>query len=208
LELIREVQFDTIYHEHYFYHSLSTVCSIFKKQGLRIFDVERLKTHGGSLRIYGCHYDDAIHPTEYKVEQIICEERDAGLFEEHTYYGFQKRVDQIRNDFLQFLIKKGSEGKRIVGYGAAAKGNTLINYCGIKGTGLIEYVADASPFKQGYYLPGSRIPVVQRDRIFDDRPDYVIIFPWNIKDEIMGELDRIREWRGKYIVAIPELVVL
>jgi hypothetical protein len=202
------MQFDTIYHEQYFYLSLTTVQSIFAKHGLRIYDVEKLSTHGGSLRLYACHTDDASHSTERAVDLIMTEERTAGLFEILTYRAFQERVDQIRSSFLQFLLEQRAEGKRIVGYGAAAKGNTLLNYCGIKGTGYIEYVADASPFKQCFYLPGSRIPVVDSERIFNDKPDYVIIFPWNLKTEIMKKLAGICEWGGRFVLVIPSLRVL
>ncbi|MDD5188460.1 MAG: class I SAM-dependent methyltransferase [Methanoregula sp.] len=208
LELIRDTQFDTIYHEHYFYLSLKTVESIFKKHGLQIYHVEKIFTHGGSLRIYACHTENSLHPTETSVDLIINEERSAGLFESQTYLNFQRKTDNIRSRFLHFLIEQRIGGKRIVGYGAAAKGNTLLNYCGIKGTGLIEYVADASPFKQDFYLPGSRIPIVEPQRIFLDKPDFVIIFPWNIKNEIMKQLEDIREWGGKFIIPIPELEVI
>jgi hypothetical protein len=208
LELLRDFQFDTIYHEHYFYLSLATVESIFKKHGLRIYNVEQFFTHGGSLRIYACHSEDLSNPTQTSVELLIMKERSAGLFKKQTYLNFQKNVDSIRNRFLQFLLEQRTAGKRIVGYGAAAKGNTLLNYCGIKGTGLIEYVADASPFKQGFYLPGSRIPIVEPQRIFQDKPDFVIIFPWNIKEEIMKQLEDVKTWGGKFVIPIPELEVI
>ena len=208
LELIHQTQFDTIYHEHYSYLSLATVESIFKKHGLRIYDVEKVFTHGGSLRIYACHTEDSLHPTEPSVNLIINEERMRGLFEGQTYIDFQRKVNEIRSRFLKFLIEQRMAGKRIVAYGAAAKGNTLLNYCGIKGTELIEYVADASPFKQGFYLPGSRIPIVEPQRIFLDKPDFIIIFPWNIKNEIMKQLEGAREWKGKFIIPIPEFEVI
>ena len=208
LELIQNTQFDTIYHEHYFYLSLKTVESIFKKHGLRIYNVETLFTHGGSLRIYACHTKDSFHPTEKSVNLIVNKERSAGLFGSQTYIEFQRNVSKIRRQFLKFLIEKRMLEKRIAGYGAAAKGNTLLNYCGIKGTDLIEYVADASPFKQGFYLPGSRVPIVEPQRIFLDKPDFIIIFPWNIKHEIMKQLEDIRDWGGKFIIPIPELEVI
>jgi hypothetical protein len=208
MELMRYTQFDTIYHEHYSYLLLATVESIFKKHGLRIYDVEKVFTHGGSLRIYACHAGDLSHPTGPSVGLIISEERSQGLFEGQTYLDFQRRVNEIRNRFLQFLIENRMAGKRIVAYGAAAKGNTLLNYCGIKGTELIEYVADASPFKQGFYLPGSRIPIVEPGRIFLDKPDFIIIFPWNIKNEIMKQLESVRKWGGKFVIPIPELEVI
>jgi hypothetical protein len=190
------------------YLSLATVESIFKKHGLRIYHVEQFFTHGGSLRIYACHTEDSLHPTEPSVGQIINKERSKGLFEHQTYRNFQRKTDTIRSQFLQFLLTQRTAGKRIVAYGAAAKGNTLLNYCGIKGTGLIEYVADASPFKQGFFLPGSRIPIVEPRRIFLDKPDFVIIFPWNIKNEIMKQLEDIRKWGGKFVIPIPELEVI
>ena len=208
MELIGLTQFDTIYHEHYSYLLLTTVESIFKKHGLRVYDVEKVFTHGGSLRIYACHTDDTSHPTLPSVELITSEERSHGLFEGQTYLDFQRRINTIRSRFLQFLIEQRMAGKRIVAYGAAAKGNTLLNYCGIKGTEFIEYVADASPFKQGFYLPGSRIPIVEPQKIFLDKPDFIIIFPWNIKNEIMKQLEGIREWGGKFIIPIPELEVI
>lgn len=208
MELIRYTQFDTIYHEHYSYLLLATVESIFKKHRLRIYDVEKVFTHGGSLRIYACHTEDSSHPTEPSVDVIINEEHSEGLFEGQTYLDFQRKVNKIRSKFLQFLIEQRMAGKRIVAYGAAAKGNTLLNFCGIKGTDLIEYVADASPFKQGFYLPGSRIPIVEPQRIFLDKPDFIIIFPWNIKNEIMKQLEDIRGWGGKFIIPIPELEVI
>ena len=208
MELIRHTQFDTIYHEHYSYLLLATVKSIFNKHGLRVYDVEKVFTHGGSLRIYACHTGDVSHPTELSVDLIINEERLQGLFERQTYLDFQRRVNEIRNRFLQFLIENRIAGKRIVAYGAAAKGNTLLNYCGIKGTEFIEYVADASPFKQGFYLPGSRIPIVEPKQISLDKPDFIIIFPWNIKNEIMKQLEGVREWGGKFIIPIPELEVI
>jgi 2-polyprenyl-3-methyl-5-hydroxy-6-metoxy-1,4-benzoquinol methylase len=208
MELIRHTQFDTIYHEHYSYLLLATVKSIFNKHGLRVYDVEKVFTHGGSLRIYACHTGDVSHPTELSVDLIINEERLQGLFERQTYLDFQRRVNEIRNRFLQFLIENRIAGKRIVAYGAAAKGNTLLNYCGIKGTEFIEYVADASPFKQGFYLPGSRIPIVEPKQISLDKPDFIIIFPWNIKNEIMKQLEGVREWGGKFVIPIPELEVI
>lgn len=208
LELITYTQFDTIYHEHYSYLLLATVESIFKKHGIRIYDVEKIFTHGGSLRIYACHFEDLSHPTSSSVDRIIKEEHTHGLFEQQTYLDFQKKVDNIRNRFLQFLIEQRMAGKRIVGYGAAAKGNTLLNYCGIKGTNLIEYVADASPHKQGFHLPGSRIPIVEPQRIFLDKPDFIIIFPWNIKDEIMKQLEGVQDWGGKFVIPIPMLEVI
>jgi len=208
LELIRDTQFDTIYHEHYFYLSLATVESIFRKHGLRIYNVERFYTHGGSLRIYACHEEDSDNPTKPSVTEMLGKERQEGLFEKQTYMNFQKNIDRIRIQFLQFLLEQRSAGKRVVGYGAAAKGNTLLNYCGIKGTGLIEYVADASPYKQGFSLPGSRIPIVDPQRIFLDKPDFIIIFPWNIRDEITRQLEQVREWGAKFVIPIPELEVI
>lgn len=208
LELINDTQFDTIYHEHFCYLSLGTVQSIFLQHGLRIYDVEKFSTHGGSLRIYACHCGDTSHPTRDSVPHLISEEQKAGLFKEDTYRRFQERVDIIRTQFLTFLIEQKKAGKRVIGYGAAAKGNTLLNYCGIKGTDLISYVADASPYKQGFFLPGARIPIVHPDTIKNDRPDYIIIFPWNIKNEIVQQLSFVREWGGKFIIAVPDIEIL
>ena len=206
LNLIKLTQFDTIYHEHYSYLSLTTVENVFAAHGLKIYDVERLPTHGGSLRIYACH-EHSEYIIRSSVDEVISEENDFGLSSSVIYKQFQTRVEIIRDNFLEFLLKARKEGKTVVGYGAAAKGNTLMNYCGIKGTGLIRTVADASPHKQGRYLPGSHIPIVSPDEIKKLKPDYLIIIPWNIKDEIVAQNSFIREWGGKFVTVIPNLEV-
>lgn len=206
LNLIKLTQFDTVYHEHYSYLSLTTVQSVFAAHGLKIYDVEKLPTHGGSLRIYACH-ENSEYLIRSSVNDVIYEEMKFGLSSSVVYKQFQTRVELIREDFLEFLLKARKEGKTVVGYGAAAKGNTLMNYCGIKGTGLIKAVADASPHKQGRYLPGSHIPIVSPDDIKQLKPDYLIIIPWNIKDEIIEQNSFIREWNGKFVTVIPKLEV-
>ncbi len=206
-KLIEHNQFDTIYHEHFSYLSFTSLQSIFNKQGLDFFDVQEIPTHGGSLRIFAKHIDDLSKPVESSVNKLLEKEASLGVNKIAYYNGFQEKTDKIKNDFISFLIKANQEGKNVVGYGAAAKGNTLLNYCGIKGSDLIEYVMDASPYKQNMMLPGSRIPVFNPDKIKDSKPDYVVIFPWNLKDEISDQLSFIEEWGGKFVVAIPELSI-
>lgn len=208
LRLIEETQFDTIYHEHYSYLSLATTERILAQQGLKIFDVEQWPTHGGSLRVLACHANDSSRVRSASVDMVIEEEERAGLRNSDTYLGFQPRIDRLRAEFLAFLLEQKSRGATVAGYGAAAKGNTLLNYCGIKGNDLIRFVADASPHKQGRYLPGSHIPVVAPDRIDEEKPDVVVIFPWNLRDEIIGQLRQVRSWGGQFVTAIPELQIL
>ncbi len=203
LKLVEEVQFDTIYHEHYFYHSLLCVQNILQKHGLRVFDVEELPTHGGSLRMYACHAQ-AQHEKSARVEALLAKEEAAGLQHMDYYARFQGTIDNIRFALLRFLMQAKEEGKKVVGYGAAAKGNTLLNYFGIR-QDLLSFVVDASPYKQGLFLPGSRIPVVDEQRIHDERPDYVLILPWNLKQEISEQLSYIQEWGGKCVTAVPVL---
>lgn len=205
LQLVAQHQFDTIYHEHFSYFSLRTAQKIFAAQDLRIFDVEELPTHGGSLRLWACR-DDAAYRETPAVVALLAKEVDAGMQAMDYYHGFQPLADGIKNDFLAFLIQAKREGKHVVGYGAAAKGNTLLNYAGVR-PDLLAYVVDASPHKQGRHLPGSRIPVVAEARIRDTRPDYVVILPWNLRDEITAQLAYIREWSGKFVTAVPQLVV-
>jgi SAM-dependent methyltransferase len=207
MRLIEQNQFDTIYHEHFSYLSLMSVNTIFKSFGLQLFDVEELPTHGGSLRIYAKHQENDSIPISPKVESLIQTEIEAGMLEISYYTGFQKKIENIKYDALTFLIGEKRKGKKIIGYGAASKGNTFINYCGIKGTDIISFVVDASPFKQGKYLPGSHIPVLAKDKIKTLKPDYVIILPWNIKDEVIDHLSFIREWDGKFVTFIPETKV-
>lgn len=207
LNLLTYHQFDTIYHEHYSYLSLYTVQQIFAAHGLKIYDVETLPTHGGSLRIYACHNSDPRSGTE-SVGKVVADEIAYGLTKYETYVSFQKQVETIRSAFLAFLLQAKEERKTVVGYGAAAKGNTLLNYCGIKGNQTIVAVADASPHKQGRYLPGSHIPVISPEKIKELQPDYLIIFPWNLRDEIIQQNSYIREWGGKFVTVIPQLEII
>lgn len=203
LRLIEQSQFDTIYHEHFSYLSLGVVAALMKRKGLRVFDVDELATHGGSLRVFACH-DGASHRSQPSVDRILAEERAANLFDLSGYAGFAEHVVDIKCRTLEFLIKARGEGKTICGYGAAAKGNTFLNYCGI-GPELIEVVADRSPHKLNSLLPGSRIPVVSPQDMLAMRPDYVVILPWNLKDEIAEQLKDIHGWGGAFVTAIPEL---
>jgi len=206
-KLVQFNQFDTIYHEHFSYLSFTALKSVFEKQGLEFFDVQELSTHGGSLRIFTKHIEDKTKEISSSVADLIKKEKDMGIDNLAYYEGFQNKVDSIKNDFLSFLIEENKKGKKIIGYGAAAKGNTLLNYCGIKGEDLIQFVVDKSPHKQNNFLPGSRIPVLDEKYIKDFRPNYVIIFPWNLKEEICKQLSYIKEWDGKFVVAIPELTI-
>lgn len=206
LELMQKNEFDTIYHEHFSYLSFSTVKEIFASHGLRLFDVENLSTHGGSLRIYACH-DSAKYETSSNVKEQLEKEEQAGLLETVAYHAFAAQVKETKYKLLEGLIELKRAGKTIVGYGAAAKGNTLLNYCGIKND-FIDYVVDKNPHKQNTLLPGSHIPVYSPDKILATKPDYVLILPWNLRDEIMTELQYIKEWGGKFIVAIPKFEVI
>jgi SAM-dependent methyltransferase len=206
LKLMTFNQFDTIYHEHFSYFSLLAVKRIFAHHGIRLFDVEELPTHGGSLRIYGCHAT-APRATEASVAQLAAREIAAGLGDIETYAGFAEKVKRTKRELLKFLIAAKEAGKTVVAYGAPAKGNTLLNYCGIRGD-FIDYTVDASPHKQGLHLPGTHIPIHAPERIFDTKPDYVLILPWNIKDEIIGKMAAIRDWGGKFVVPIPSVTVI
>jgi SAM-dependent methyltransferase len=205
LGLIEQVQFDTIYHEQFSYLSLGTAERILGSRGLRVFDVAQLSTHGGSLRVFAAHAEDDSKPRSPSVDAILAEEERAGLRGRAIYESFQPRIDAVRSDFCTFLLDQRAAGAKVAGYGAAAKGNTLLNACAIKGTALIGFVADASPHKQGRFLPGSGIPVVAPERIDADRPDFIIIFPWNLRDEIAGQLEHARGWGARFVTAIPEL---
>jgi SAM-dependent methyltransferase len=204
-KLIEYNQFDTIYHEHFSYLSLTAVKSIFEAQGLEVFDVHELSTHGGSLRIFTKHKEDTTKLIEENVIRMIEYENSIGINSIGYYTGFQEKINAIKNDFISFLIQAKKEGKKVVGYGAAAKGNTLLNYCGIKGIDLISYVMDASPYKQNKLLPGSRIPVWHPDKVRETKPDYIVIFPWNLKNEISDQLSFIKSWGGQFVTAIPSL---
>jgi len=209
LRLIEQNQFDTIYHEHYSYLSFLAVEKVFAKHGLTLFDVEELPTHGGSLRIFARHTEDqgALRALTPRVEAMRKQETDFGLTKMETYTAFDEKVKTTKRKLLKFLIEAKEAGKTVVGYGAAAKGVTLINYCGV-GADLIDYVVDKSPYKQNHYMPGVRIPIYGPERIFETKPDYVIILPWNLKKEISTEMAKVREWGGKFVVPIPEVTVL
>lgn len=205
--LVEENQFDTIYHEHFSYLSFYTVKTIFESQGLEMFDVEELPTHGGSLRVFAKHAGDESKQVSPRVQQLLDKEEAAGMLTIRYYSGFQAKMDAIKNDFWEFLIKAKRQNKKVAGYGAAAKGNTLLNYCGLQGTDLISFVCDASPYKQNRLLPGSHIPVKHPDEIMEAKPDYVIIFPWNLKTEISEQLNYIENWGGQFVTFIPKLEV-
>jgi hypothetical protein len=207
LRLMVEDQFDTIYHEHYSYFSFATVRKVFAAHGLTLFDVEELPTHGGSLRIYARHDEDASKPAGERVADLLAREEAAGLGRLETYRSFGERVQRVKWGLLRFLIDTKEAGKSIAGYGAPAKGNTLLNYCGIR-TDFLDYTVDRSPHKQGRYLPGVRIPIHGPDRLRETRPDYVLILPWNLKEEIVEQMADVRSWGGRFVVAIPEVEIL
>jgi SAM-dependent methyltransferase len=206
LEMIRNGQFDTIYHEHYSYLSYTALVPLFGRHGLSIVDVDRLQTHGGSLRLYVCH-SGAREQMSESVSRIASEEIGAGLDRVETYRTFGANVRALKRSLLTLLIGLINDGKRIAGYGAPAKGNTLLNYCGI-GTDFLAFTADRNTYKQGLLLPGTHIPIHPPDAIFSAKPDYVLILPWNLRDEIMAQLAGIREWGGKFIVPIPYPAIL
>lgn len=207
VQLIENTQFDTIYHEHFSYLSFTTVSSIFESKGLEMFDVEELPTHGGSLRIYAKHKSDHTKERSKEVNTLLDKESKMGLTNLSYYKGFQTKVDQVKFDLLEFLVSQKKAGKKIAAYGAAAKGNTLLNYCGIKND-LIRFVVDASPFKQHKFLPGSHLEVLTEEDLKAYKPDFIIIFPWNIKDEIIEQLSYIREWNGKFVIPLPQLQII
>ena len=207
LNLIRQNQFDTIYHEHYSYLSLSTVERIFAAHGLVVFDVQQLPTHGGSLRIFARHAADTGKPVLPAVKALLEVEQDAGLASSAIYGEFDRSVREVKFKLLEFLIDAARAGKKVWGYGAPAKGNTLLNYCGIRGD-LIEATVDRSPHKQGKYLPGTHIPIRPPESVSEARPDYLLILPWNLQDEIVGQMAGIREWGGRFVVPIPDVRIL
>ena len=204
MRLIEENQFDTIYHEHFSYFSFSAVRRIFSHHGLKIFDVDELSTHGGSLRIYACHVEDQSKATGENVENLLKREAHDGFDDMKLYLTFNEKVKTTKRSILSFMNKSKNEGKSIAGYGAPAKGNTLLNYCGIR-KDYIDYTVDRSPHKQGYFLPGTHIPIYHPDKIMETQPDYIIILPWNLKDEIMQQMAHIREWNGRFVTLIPEV---
>jgi SAM-dependent methyltransferase len=203
MRLVEQRQFDTIYHEHFSYFSFTTAERVLASHGLCVWDVEELPTHGGSLRLWAAHAEDA-RPTQRSVAALRERERAIGMTTPGYYAGFQALADRVKNDLLSFLLQARREGKRVAAYGAAAKGNTLLNYAGVK-PDLLPYVVDASPHKQGLYLPGSRIPVVGEAILREDRPDYVLILPWNLEAEIKAQLAYVGQWGGRFVTAVPKL---
>jgi SAM-dependent methyltransferase len=204
--LIEENQFDTIYHEHFSYFSFLTVRRVFAHHGIELFDVEELPTHGGSLRIYG-HHPEPAGGLGARVEELVTREQRLKFEDLETYRAFSRRVQETKRKLLEFLFSVQRAGKTVVGYGAPAKANTLLNYCGVR-TDLLEYTVDRSPHKQGKFLPGTHIPIFHPDRISETRPDYILILPWNIKEEIQSQMAYVREWGARFVIPIPEVQVL
>ncbi len=206
MQLIERNQFDTIYHEHFSYFSFNTVKKVFQQHGLTIFDVEELSTHGGSLRIYAKHNDDISKPDNDRTLELEHKENKAGFTNIEHYLSFNEKIKETKRNILDFVITAKNNGKSIIGYGAPAKGNTLLNYCGIRAD-FIDYTVDRSPHKQGHFLPGTHIPIYHPDKIKETKPDYLLILPWNIRDEIMEQMTHIRDWGGEFVVLIPEVKV-
>ena len=206
MRLMEENQFDTIYHEHFSYFSFLTAERIFAAHGLTLFDVEELPTHGGSLRVYGRHAEDSSKPVSERAAQLKAREERAGFDRVDTYASFTEQVHETKRGLLEFLIGARRNGKRVAGYGAPGKGNTLLNYCGIR-TDFLDYTVDRNPYKHGRFLPGTHIPIHPPEKIKETRPDYVLILPWNLKDEIMEQLAYIRNWGGQFVVPIPDVKV-
>lgn len=207
VQLIDNSQFDTIYHEHFSYLSFFTVKKIFESQALEMFDVEELATHGGSLRIFAKHKEDKSKSIGERVDVLLKKEAAKGITDMSYYSSFSEKAEKVKLDLLEFLILQKRNKKRVAAYGAAAKGNTMLNFCGIKND-MIEFVADLNPHKQGKYLPASHIPIVNEDYLKQQQPDHLIILPWNLKDEIMDQLFYIKRWGGQFVVAIPQLQIL
>ena len=207
MQLVDNNQFDTIYHEHFSYLFFTTVRQIFASQGLELFDVDEISTHGGSLRIYAKHKEDETKDISPNVAALLKKEADKGMNGLAYYDNFQQKALNVKLDLTDFLIQQKRAGKKVAAYGAAAKGNTLLNYCGIKND-LIDFVVDANPHKQNKYLPASHIPVVNEHYLKDKQPDFIIILPWNLKDEITTQLSYIKEWNGKFVVPIPALQII
>ena len=207
MRLMESNQFDTIYHEHFCYHTLTTLERIFAAHGLTIFDVEELPTHGGSIRIYARHLEDESKPVGNRVNTLRKREIDAGFTTLDRYTNFDKQVQSTKRKLLNFLIQAKQQGKTIAGYGAPGKGNTLLNYCGIR-TDFLDYTVDRNPYKHGKYLPGTHIPIYAPEKIQETKPDYLLILPWNVKDEIMEQMSFIRDWGGQFVVPIPEVAII
>jgi len=207
MNLVKNNQFDTIYHEHYSYLSLQSVYNVFKANGLTIYDVDEIPTHGGSLRVYAQRSDRGQIKTRTSVKKILDNEIEVGINKIEFYHDFQFKTEKVKNDFLLFLLDSKEKGLKVAAYGAAAKGNTLFNYAGIK-KDLLPYVVDKNEAKQGKFMPGSRIPIVKIDCLYSHKPDYVLILPWNLREEITEELQFVREWGGKFVFAIPRLEII
>ena len=206
LRLMEQNQFDTIYHEHLSYFSFLTLQRIFTRHSLRVFDVEELSTHGGSLRVYACHQEDPTKPAHERVDRLLGKEEKAGLKQLEHYLSFGEKVKDTKRKLLDFLIAAKNRRQSFVAYGAPAKGNTLLNYCGIR-TDFIDYTVDRSPHKQGHFLPGTRIPIYAPDRIRETKPNYLLILPWNLKEEVMSQMQCIHDWGGQFIVPIPTVQI-
>lgn len=206
LRLIEDCQFDTIYHEHFSYLSLSAVKTIFEANGLSVFDVQEIDTHGGSLRVYAQRSDTKAKPVANAVGALLEREEKSGVKTEDFYDRFQERVDEIKNDLVEFLLRAWRDGKKVAAYGAAAKGNTLLNYAGVR-SNLLSWVVDRNPAKQNKYLPGSRIPIVDEDWLKRERPDFIIILPWNLKAEVTEQLAYARAWGAKFVTTVPRLTL-
>jgi len=206
LNLIEQKQFDTIYHEHFSYLSFTATMDLMMRTGLSVFRVQELPTHGGSLRVFAQKTAGGTRKVEKSVEELLYREKDSMMLSPNFYIGFQENANRVKNRFLAFLLDAASSGRTVVGYGAAAKGNTLLNFAGI-GPDLIKFVVDRNPAKQGKYLPGSRIPITDESRLSEAKPDYVVIFPWNLKFEVMDQLDYVRSWGAKFVTAVPELTI-
>jgi hypothetical protein len=205
--LMDQVQYDTIYHEHFSYLSFGTLLGILQDQGLTVFDVHKLKTHGGSLRVFAQHADTGTHPIEKSVKSLLQEETKLGFRELRTYLRFTELVEKSKRQTLKFLIQAKEEGKRVVAYGAPGKGNTLLNYCGIR-SDLIEFAVDRNPYKHGRFTPGTQIPIFPPEALEEARPDYIFILPWNLETEIRRQLSHAREWGAKFVIPIPEIQIL
>jgi SAM-dependent methyltransferase len=206
LKLIELNEFDTIYHEHFSYFSMLTTVRLMEVHGLKVFDVEELKSHGGSLRVYACRAECTVHPLRAAVAKVLADEERAGLSSPQGYDGFASQVRETKLALLEFLLTAAKQGKSVAGYGAPGKSATLLHYCGI-GKDLIEYTVDRSPYKQGRFLPGNHIPIFHPDRIRETRPDYIVILPWNLKNEIMEQLAFVREWGGRFVVPVPKVTI-
>lgn len=206
LRLVSGNQFDTIYHEHFSYLSLTAVNRIFEAEGLALFDLEELPSHGGSLRVFAQRSDAGQQVCSPRVDEMLQYEAEAGMLGANFYNGFQVKTDQVKNDFLTFLLQAKNQGKKLAAYGAAAKGNTLMNYAGIR-LDLISFVVDRNPAKQGKTMPGSRIPIVDEQWLRQEKPDYVVILPWNLKVEVMQQLDYVKDWGGRFVTAVPMLQI-